>query len=123
MRAPVNEFLDALEAAGLKFTAGSYAGHGGGKFDDKNYSVDLNPRGVGQKDERGFYNVDGTVQFFLKLAEVAKKEGFEWKALYNDYKVAGVVNEKLGASRVRFVKQHGPAPYVLHIHLDLMVTK
>ena len=44
-------------------------------------------------------------------------------ALYNDRKVAEVVNKKFGRRAVGFVAQHGPAPYVLHIHLDLMPLK
>ncbi|MBZ4416571.1 hypothetical protein [Myxococcus sp. RHSTA-1-4] len=49
----------------------------------------------------------------------ASATGMKWRALYNDYEVAQRVHKALGSRKIGFQWEHGPAPYVLHIHLDL----
>ena len=122
VRKSVKAFADKISAAYPNGVVGTYRWHGGGKWDGQGFSLDIQlPRG--SRDQRGFYAVSDTVGVFLKLDKMAKNSQFGWKALYNDRKVAEVVNKKFGRRAVRFVAQHGPAPYVLHIHLDLMPLK
>ena len=66
------------------------------------------------------------------MEQAADATGIEWVALYNDFEVAKTVNEKLGKMRIGFSGgrsagpgqegsiHHGPAPYLLHIHFNIM---
>jgi hypothetical protein len=57
-----------------------------------------------------------------------------WVAFYNDFEVAKTVNEKLGGLHAGFSGgghppfqkgsfHHGPEPYILHIHFNIMPIK
>jgi hypothetical protein len=109
--------------------AANYPGHGGGKFNGRGFSLDLYIKGL---DDRGFYPKDEAVQFLQKLHEAATAVGAQWRVIYNDFSVADVVNRALGREHVIFVGKtrktagrvtglnwHGPAPLILHFHLDL----
>jgi hypothetical protein len=97
------------------FTAGTYWGHSW-----QEYSVDMFPT-IPQRED-GYYERDKMVAFFLAADAAARALKCEWRALYTDFEVAKIVNEKLGMRRVVFQWHHGPAPYVLHAHFDIMPT-
>lgn len=109
--------------------AANYRGHGGGKFYNRGFSLDLYIKGL---DERGFYPKDEAIRFLQKLHEAATAVNAQWRIIYNDFAVADVVNRALGREHVIFVgttrktggrvtglNWHGPAPLILHFHLDL----
>jgi hypothetical protein len=82
------------------------------------YSLDLFPQ-VAKDSARGLYDADTMVDVFLKINEAAALSGVKWRALYNDFDVARRVNQSIGMRKVSFQWEHGPAPYVLHVHVDL----
>ena len=45
---------------------------------------------------------------------------FSWAARYNDFETAKAVNEAVGERKITHVQYHGPAPYVQHVHLDVV---
>jgi hypothetical protein len=109
--------------------AANYPGHGGGKFLNRGFSLDLYIKGL---DDRGFYPKDEAIRFLQKLHEAATAVSAQWRVIYNDFSVADVVNRALGREHVIFVgttrktggrvtglNWHGPAPLILHFHLDL----
>ena len=109
--------------------AANYRGHGGGKFHNRGFSLDLYVKGL---DDRGFYPKDEAIRFLQKLHEAATAVNAQWRIIYNDFSVADVVNRALGREHVIFVgttrktggritglNWHGPAPLILHFHLDL----
>ena len=109
--------------------AANYRGHGGGKFYNRGFSLDLYIKGL---DDRGFYPKDEAIRFLQKLHEAATAVNAQWRIIYNDFSVADVVNRALGREHVIFVgttrktggrvtglNWHGPAPLILHFHLDL----
>jgi len=66
----------------------------------------------------------------------ARAIGAEWRIIYNDFAVARAINREFGRRQVIFVGQawadkkgrlalyrHGPAPLILHFHLDLEVRE
>lgn len=115
-------FLKALHLAWrstskISFGGGSYDGHGSGDLKGQGYSVDIMLHG-GQ-DSRGFYDPALAVLFIKTMLEVARKENFHLWVLYNDATVAAVVNKAEGRQVVHFTILHGPAPFVLHFHVDL----
>jgi hypothetical protein len=83
----------------------------------------------------GFYDHDEAVRFFLALERASAATQIAWIAYYNDFEVAREVNERIGKFRVGFSGagtpygarpgdegsiHHGPAPYILHIHVNVM---
>ena len=109
--------------------AENYPRHGGGTFYNRGFSLDLYIKGL---DDRGFYPKDEAIRFLQKLHEAASAVGAQWRIIYNDFSVADVVNRALGRQHVIFVGNtrktggrvtglnwHGPAPFILHFHLDL----
>ena len=109
--------------------ADTYANHGVGAFRGRGFSIDLwldvkpTPR-----DARGFWRPDDAVALLRAVHQAARAVSAEWRALYNDYSVARVINRETGARRVGFVggafpggglNWHGPHPLILHFHLDL----
>jgi hypothetical protein len=109
--------------------AANYRGHGGGKFYNRGFSLDLYIKGL---DDRGFYPKDEAIRFLQELHEAATAVNAQWRIIYNDFSVADVVNRALGREHVIFVgttrrtggrviglNWHGPAPLILHFHLDL----
>lgn len=124
----VAEFLTGLESLEPNFKAGNYKGHGGGSWAGAGFSVDLTLSGTdAELDDRGFYKHDNAVRFLLNLDQTAKTAGGRWRVLYNDFSVAEEVNHTTGTRNVVFVGNapggglnwHGPAPMVLHFHLDI----
>ncbi|HQY93034.1 DUF4157 domain-containing protein [Caldilinea sp.] len=125
------DFLTQLAAdpATPGFTAGNYAGHGGGSWAGKGFSTDLFLKAP--RDPRGFWEHATAVDFLLALDATAKALGARWRVLYNDFGVAQEVNRATGSRNVEFVGSsgggklnwHGPAPLILHFHLDLEIPQ
>jgi len=99
------------------------------------FSFDLHLDGIAAVDSNGFYEHDATVAFFLALETAAKNLNIGWVAWYNDFSVAKEVNEAVGEFRIGFSGgggppnpppekagsyHHGPAPYILHIHINVI---
>jgi len=97
------------------------------------YSFDLQPDIP--KDSNGFYEHAKVVEFFLAMERASQETGISWTAYYNDFAVAKEVNEQLGWRRIGFSGgggpahaapdqagsfHHGPFPYILHIHVNIM---
>jgi hypothetical protein len=77
--------------------------------------------------EEGFYDRKEAVDFFLAMERASKASRIAWVAYYNDFPVAEEANKKIGKLRVQFSGtgaggsiHHGPAPYILHIHVNVM---
>jgi hypothetical protein len=112
-------------------SASTYPKHGGGKFDNRGYSIDLWLKGL---DDRGFYPPGEAVKFLRALHEAAMATNAEWRVIYNDFSVADTINRETGQEHVIFVGKarqdknkkitglnwHGPHPLILHFHLDLV---
>ena len=107
----------------------TYRNHGGGKFKNRGFSVDLRLKG---SDERGFYPPEEAKNFLRALHRTASATGVEWRVIYNDFSVADSINRETGKTHVIFVgtvrrqnkkvtglNWHGPDPLILHLHLDL----
>jgi len=67
------------------------------------------------------------VAYFMAMERAAKKTNVEWMAFYNDTAVVKKVNDDLGVGHVAFSGggghgqyHHGPAPFILHIHVNIM---
>jgi hypothetical protein len=97
------------------------------------YSFDVHLPVAAQSD--GFYEHGATVAFFMAVEQAANAADIEWMALYNDASVANAVNKSVGVRRIYFSGgggpsnappekegsfHHGPAPYILHIHFNIM---
>jgi hypothetical protein len=123
----MNAFLRELRARSPGHSAYNYPSHGGGAFNARGYSIDIELRGG--KDERGFYPRQAAVQFLLAVDAAARAAGVEWRAIYNDYAVAAAISQHLDRKRVIFVGHprrggrriglnwHGPL--ILHFHVDI----
>ncbi|HXI22762.1 MAG TPA: hypothetical protein VNG71_02725, partial [Pyrinomonadaceae bacterium] len=78
---------------------------------------------------RGFWKHEAAVRFLLHLNDAAAAVGARWRVLYNDFGVAEEVNHATGTRNVGFMGNlmggnlnwHGPAPMVLHFHLDIEI--
>ncbi len=125
------DFVRALRARYASgFRATNYRGHGGGAFLNRGHSLDLF---LGALDSRGFYKPEEAKSFLRAVAAAASEVGARWRVIYNDFDVANAINRETGHANVIFVgsarrnaaKQvlglnwHGPAPLILHFHLDL----
>jgi hypothetical protein len=137
----VAQFMKAVQKeSGLKAVADNYTDHekhspylgnieGVGK-----YSFDVDLGGLIKTNAEGFYEREPLVKFFLAVARAGDATKIAWVALYNDFEVAKTVNEKLGKHRIGFSGggsagpgqegsiHHGPAPYILHVHFNIMPT-
>lgn len=119
----------AADSGAPRFRAGNYPGHGGGSFDGKGFSVDLTL--LTPLDRRGFWAPDQSVALLLAVDRTAKALGARWRVLYDDFVVAQEVNRITGARNVSFqgtitdgrLNWHGPAPLILHFHLDLEIEQ
>lgn len=96
------------------------------------YSFDVHLTNL-KVNAEGFYEREPLIQFFLAVDRAAAATDTAWIALYNDFEVAKAVNEKLKKRRIGFSGMgstkddpgsihHGPAPYLLHIHFNVMPT-
>jgi hypothetical protein len=97
------------------------------------YSFDIHP-GITVDDNTGFYEHKKMVEFFKAVDRAAVETKIAWVAFYNDFEVAKEVNENLGKMHVGFSGgggpktgnpgpgsfHHGPAPYILHVHFNIM---
>jgi hypothetical protein len=123
----VASFMQKLLPLSPQVRADTYPNHGGGAFKGRGFSIDLwldrSP-----KDARGFWQPDHALALLRAVHQAARAVGAEWRVLYNDYSVARVINQETRARRVAFVGNirpngslnwHGPAPLLLHFHLDL----
>ena len=131
-------FMEAVrDKSGLKAMAGNYANHEKhspyvGNIDEVGkYSFDVDLGGLIKVNADGFYEREPLIDFFLAVDRASAETGIAWIALYNDFDVAKTVNEKLGKRRIGFSGMgstkddpgsihHGPAPYLLHIHFNIM---
>lgn len=134
----VIDFMEGVQATPefKKVKAGNYKDHEkhspyiGDADSVGKYSFDIHlPVKI---NEEGFYDRAQVIAFFDAVNKAAKDKGISWIALYNDFEVAKTVNEKLGQIRVGFSGardagpgqegsiHHGPAPYLLHIHFNIM---
>jgi len=132
----VIRFVQELRRRDRDFSVWTYAGHGGGPFHNRGYSIDI---GLGsRRDNRGFYPPNDAVAFLRQVHEAARAAGVEWRAIYNDFSVADAINRETGARRVIFVGKprtqrrrdgttysnnlnwHGPDPLIIHFHIDLV---
>jgi hypothetical protein len=111
-------FMQKLRQIHPTVRADTYPKHGGRYFSGRGFSIDLwldrSP-----KDARGFWQPDQAVALLRAVHQAARAVGAEWRVIYNDYSVARVINQETGARRVIGLGFHGPAPLVLHFHLDL----
>lgn len=115
---------------GRQMTASNYRGHGGGSFNNRGHSLDLYIAG---SDDRGFFPRNDAIAFLRAVHAAARAVGAEWRVIYNDFAVADAINRELGRQHVIFVgtvrrdqakrvtglNWHGPAPLIVHFHLDL----
>jgi hypothetical protein len=131
-------FMKAVQReSGLKALASNYPGHersnpwvgnieGIGK-----YSFDVHLDWLIKKNAEGFYEREPIIKFFLAVDRASKATKIAWAAIYNDFEVAKKVNETLGSRRIYFSGgrdgpggpgsiHHGPEPYLLHIHFNVM---
>ena len=98
------------------------------------YSFDVDLQGLVKINAEGFYDREQLFQFFLGVDRAAKATQIEWVAFYNDFAVAKQVNEELKEEHIHFSGggsagtgkegsiHHGPAPYILHVHVNIMPT-
>lgn len=127
---------EVQKQTGTKVIAANYADHESfspraGPEKVGKYSIDVYP--WIKADAEGFYEHEPVVKFFLAADRAATATNVAWMAYYNDFAVAKEVNEKLGKLRIKFSGahdgpggkgsiHHGPAPYLLHIHFNIMPT-
>jgi LAS superfamily LD-carboxypeptidase LdcB len=112
----------------------NYPGHGGGKFNNRGYSLDLWLKNV---DDRGFYVYKDAINLLRAVDQASNTVQTEWRMIYNDFSVADAINRETGKKHVIFVGKvrrgnnrrvtglnwHGPDPLILHFHLDLAPRK
>jgi hypothetical protein len=115
---------------GEKLDVSNYRGHGGGKFRDRGYSLDLFLK---KHDRRGFYPYQDAMALLRAVNEAARAVQAQWRVIYNDFEVADAINRETGQMNVIFagtvrrdknkrvtgLNWHGPRPLILHFHLDL----
>lgn len=107
----------------------TYPRHGSAGFVDFGLSVDLH---LGQPAADGFYPKPAATALLRAVDQAAQVAGAEWRAIYNDFAVANAINTETGrrhviyvghparsAGRVTGLVWHGPAPLILHVHVDL----
>lgn len=122
---------------GTKVLAGNYdkherySPHVGNAEEVGKYSFDVDPGAWIKMNSEGFYDREKLAKFFLAVERAASVTQMSWMAFYNDFAVAKEVNETIGKQRIRFSGagggagmegsiHHGPAPYILHIHFNIM---
>jgi hypothetical protein len=120
-------FSARLKSAHPKVRIDTYPKHGGGAFESRGFSVDLwLPKSP--LDARGFHQPADAIALLRAVHQTARAMSVEWRALYNDYRVARVINQETGVRHVGFVGNirpngsinwHGPSPLLLHFHLDI----
>jgi hypothetical protein len=134
----VLKFMKAVqERSHLKAKADNYTDHEafnpsfGSKDDFGKYSFDVDLGGLIKLNADGFYERDSIINFFLAVNQAAKETRTAWLAIYNDFEVQKTVNERLKVRRIGFAGgapgpggegsiHHGPSPYLLHIHFNIM---
>jgi hypothetical protein len=136
------KIMEAIQAEyHHKVIAINYGGHSdanpsfGGPGNTGLYSVDIDISSWAPINADGFYDHAGAVEYFMAVEAATKKGDFAWLAFYNDFEVAQEVNRRTGKFRVNFSGaggppnptpdkknsyHHGPAPYILHIHMNFM---
>ena len=136
----VLEFVKAIRAeTGMNVVAENYPRHElenvhvpvSDPKDVGKYSFDVHLDGLIATNAEGFYEREPTIRFFLAVDRAATTADVAWIALYNDFEVASAVNDRLGAEHIGFSGgggprgaigqfHHGPAPYILHVHFNIM---
>lgn len=110
----VVEFIKELKKeSSIGIDAITYKTHDWGR-----YSVDLFPRIQERAD--GYYENEPLQKVFKTIDSAATATKVRWRALYTDFDAAKEANKNLRRNEVGFQWEHGPAPFVLHIHLDIM---
>jgi len=134
-------FMKAVQQeSGLKALADNYTDHEkhspylGNIENVGKYSFDVDLGGLIKVNAEGFYEREPLINFFLAVDRAASATGIAWIALYNDFEVIKTVNERLHKHRLGFAGgysagpgqegsiHHGPAPYILHVHFNIMPT-
>lgn len=128
----VVSLLLALQRVRPNFRVENRAGHGGGNWAGRGFSLDLYLTGsAGSIDERGFWQPEAAIDFLLALNSVVRARGGRWRVLYNDFDVAQAVNRVTRVRNVCFtgnlgdnparrrLNWHGPEHMLLHFHLDV----
>lgn len=106
------KFLAGLARGGYDIGAGQRKNHSNGA-----HSIDLFlPI---QKLSDGFYDPGETTLLIQKAVVHGLENGYVFRILYNDPRVANAVNSWAGASIVGRAPDHGPAPFKLHLHVDV----
>jgi hypothetical protein len=90
------------------------------------YSFDVHPS-VNIVPQTGFYNRAELIEYFKAVEKASQKTGIDWVAFYNDAAVIREFNDFVKKRRLAFsggggggTYHHGPAPYILHIHVNIM---
>jgi hypothetical protein len=135
--ASVVRFMKAVqEESKSKVLAENYAGHekANPHFDDRSighYSFDVHLPQDDIDPQTGFYVRAKALAFFKAVEKASQRPGMniEWLAFYNDAAVMKEFNDSVGKGRIWFsggggegTFHHGPAPYILHIHFNIMPT-
>lgn len=85
-------------------------------------------------EDESYWDARTAIRFLLLVDRAAKAAHARWHVIYNDFRVADAVNRHLGHERVTYkgsfklgkssgkpdMEWHGPAPLVLHFHLDVV---
>ena len=123
-------FVNAVrQESGLAIVAENYDGHSvanprmaqGDAAGE--YSFDVHPDIP--KNADGYYDRERTVRFFMAVERASRATQIAWNAYYNDFDAAQTVNLALGVERIKRSHvggkfDHGPAPFVLHAHFNIM---
>lgn len=96
------EELKASAASGVSIS--TYAGHSWGR-----YSLDIFPR-IAIDPQRGFYDTDEMVRFFMTIEEVAQRTGMRWRALYTTSRWPGASTRRLDSGAWGSSGSTGPRP-------------
>jgi hypothetical protein len=134
--ASVIRFMQAIQQeSGNNAVAENYVHHAEGNphFSDRSigeYSFDVHPWPTADADPNtGFYDPDKAFKYFEAVERASQKPdiNMEWWAFYNDAKVIEKFNKAVGKGRIWFIggsgggtHHHGPEPYILHIHFNVM---
>ena len=134
-------FIKQLQVeSALAVVASNYGGHElanpriSSGADAGKYSFDVHLEDFIATNDDGFFDPARMIAFFKAVDRAARKTEIAWNAIYNDFTVAQTINEALGTRHITFsggrritygggkttVVQHGPAPYVLHVHFNIM---
>lgn len=132
--ASVVHFMQAIQQeSGTTAKAENYKNHAAANphFTDRSigeYSFDVHPP-LRIDPGTGFYDTDAVIKYFEAVERASQRPALniEWMAFYNDAEVVKKFNREVGKGRIGFsggggggTYHHGPEPYILHIHFNIM---